>query len=129
MIPSSQGGLAMWIARSHPLKSAAALATALVYGQDAEGRERDGEAGAAATVTVRERWLIGIDTRARLNLVSTSATAPGNQTLPRFHLVAGPLVMCRLGPTFLAAQAGLAMSERAQLRTGAFTLLGFGAVL
>jgi len=101
----------------------------LVYGQDADGRERDGEAGVAATIGLGDRWLLAVDTRARLNLVSTAAAQPGKQALPRFDLVAGPLAMCRLGPTFLALQTGVAMIELAELRVGAFALLGFGAAL
>jgi hypothetical protein len=101
----------------------------LVYGQDADGRERDAEAGAAATLSLRDRWLLGIDTRARINLVPSRAEQPGQPSLPRFDLVAGPLAMCRLGPTFLAAQVGMAMIELADLHVGPFALLGFGAAL
>jgi len=101
----------------------------LVYGQDADGRERDAEAGAAATVAVRDRWLMGIDTRMRMNLVPSSAATPGKPALPRFDLVAGPLAMCRLGPTFVAAQTGIAMIELTDLRVGVFALFGVGAAL
>jgi hypothetical protein len=101
----------------------------LVYGQDLDGRERDAEVSLAATAHVRERWLLGIDTRARVNLAAAASPPPGKAALPRFDLVAGPLVMCRLGPTFLALQSGLSAIELADLRVGAFALLGFGATL
>jgi hypothetical protein len=100
----------------------------LVYGQDAGGRDRDGEAGAAASMTLRDRWLLAFDGHARLNLAARAAPL-GQPAAPRFDLLAGPLVMCRLGPTFLGGQTGLAMIELADLRVGAFALLGFGAVL
>jgi len=99
----------------------------LVYGQDADGRERDGEVGAAVTIGLGQRWLLGLDSRARLNLAPNAAAQPGKQPLPHFDLVAGPLAMCRLGPAFLAAQAGIAMIELAGLRSGVFVMVGFGA--
>ena len=99
----------------------------LVYGQDADGRERDGEAGAAVTIGLDDRWLLGVDSRARLNLAPAVAAQAGKQPLPRFDLVAGPLAMCRLGPAFMAAQAGIALIDLSGLRSGAFVMVGFGA--
>jgi hypothetical protein len=101
----------------------------LVYGQDPEGRERDGEAGAAATIGLRDRWLLGFDTRARLNLAPSSTARSGKPALPRFDWLAGPLAMCRLGPTFLAAQVGIAMTDLDEIRVGGFGLLGLGGAL
>jgi hypothetical protein len=108
---------------------AVGLLANLVYGQDVDGHERDAEAGVAATVALRERWLLGVDSRTRLNLAATSGAAPGRSPAPRFDLVAGPLVMCRLGPTFLALQSGVAAVDIVGVRVGAFVLLGFGATL
>jgi len=99
----------------------------LAYGQDAEGRERDGEAGGAVTLDLRERWLVGVDARARLNLAPAASQGAGGE--PRFDIAAGPLIMCRLGPTFLAAQVGISVVSWNDTRTGALGLLGIGAAL
>jgi hypothetical protein len=75
----------------------------LVYGQDPEGNERDGELRLASLYGVG-RWAFGIDSRFRFAIgTQRSAMAMAE---PKFDVMAGPVAAATLGPVALFAQAG-----------------------
>lgn len=75
----------------------------LVYGQDPEGNERDGEVRFASLYGVG-RWAFGIDSRLRFAIgTQRSAMAMAE---PKFDLLAGPVASAAVGPVALFAQAG-----------------------
>ena len=98
----------------------------LVYGQDPEGNERDGEVHAA--VFHQHRWLMyGLDSRVRFAIGTQRGHAA--TTEPVFDLVAGPVVMAATGIGAIFAQAGpsaFALDHTAT-RVGVAALAGLGA--
>ena len=60
----------------------------LVYGQDPEGNERDGELRFASLYAVG-RWTFGVDSRLRF-AIGTQKSAMA-QAEPKFDLLAGPV--------------------------------------
>jgi hypothetical protein len=75
----------------------------LVYGQDPEGNERDGEVRAAALYG-GGRWTLGLDSRARFAIGSQRSAMAAAE--PKFDLVAGPIANLTVGPVALFAEAG-----------------------
>jgi hypothetical protein len=98
----------------------------LVYGQDPEGNERDGEIR-FASLYAAGRWTFGVDSRVRFALgTQRSAMA---QAEPKLDLLAGPLAAATVGPVALFAQAGpsvLKLTDRTS--AGVAALGGLGAV-
>jgi hypothetical protein len=98
----------------------------LVYGQDPEGNERDGEVHAAAFH--QGRWLmLGIDSRVRFALGTQHGRAA--TTEPVFDFMAGPVATVAAGPVAIFAQAGPSAFELANssARVGVAALAGLGA--
>ena len=75
----------------------------LVYGQDPEGNERDGEVRLASLYAVG-RWAVGVDSRLRFALGTQRSAAA--QAEPRLDLLAGPIATATVGPIAMFAQAG-----------------------
>jgi hypothetical protein len=96
----------------------------LVYGQDPEARERDGELRLAALRPVGERLFLGGDARARFDLGSQAGKRE-----PRLDAVIGPVASLVAGPLALTAQAGASALklEGTPTRIGALVLGGLGA--
>jgi hypothetical protein len=95
----------------------------LVYGQDPEGHERDGEVRLAALRPVGSSLLVGFDGRLRLDLGSTN---PG-RTEPTLDALAGPVVTVPLRAVALFAEGGGSMVQLAGSKaTGLFGLAGLG---
>ena len=65
----------------------------LVYGQDPEGNERDGEVRAAAQVGMG-RWTLGAEARARFALGAQHGAQAKAE--PTFDLLAGPVAAATL---------------------------------
>jgi hypothetical protein len=98
----------------------------LVYGQDPEGNERDGEIRLASLYGVG-RWSVGLDSRLRFAI----GTQRGAMAVaePRFDLLAGPIAAATVGPVAFFAQAGpsvLRVTNSAS--TGVAALAGLGSV-
>jgi hypothetical protein len=100
----------------------------LVYGQDPEGAERDGEVRVAGLYSFTQRFLGGLDTRLRFDLGSNEGKRRVTGEA-EFDLVAGPTVMYVLGDVALIAQAGMSGVGYAQSRWGVVTLAGLGGAL
>jgi hypothetical protein len=100
----------------------------LVYGQDPEGAERDGEVRLGALYAVSSVFQAGLDTRLRVDLGSSN----GKRRVEggaEYDLVFGPTASYALGPLALFAQAGMSVFGAAPARLGAVALLGAGGVL
>jgi len=98
----------------------------LVYGQDPEGNERDGEVRAA--VWHQGRGLaLGLDTRARFALGTQHGRAATSE--PSFDFLAGPVATVVVGPVALFAEFGPSVFRLAggPTRAGAAALAGVGA--
>jgi hypothetical protein len=98
----------------------------LVYGQDPEGNERDGEIRAAVWRQGR-RLALGLDTRARFALGAQHGRAA--TTEPSFDFLAGPVATVLAGPVAFFAEAGPSVFRLAggRTRAGAAALAGVGA--
>lgn len=97
----------------------------LVYGQDPEGNERDGEVHAA--LFHQHRWLMyGLDSRVRFAIGTQHGHAA--TTEPVFDFTGGPLAMAATGPVVFFAQAGPSAFELAggSTRWGVGLLAGLG---
>jgi hypothetical protein len=95
----------------------------LVYGQDPEGNERDGETRLYA-FHQSGRFTLGIDTRVRFAIGAQHGKA--ETTEPTFDAVGGPVATAMAGPLALFAEAG-----PSAFRLGGVTSLGvavFGGV-
>lgn len=98
----------------------------LVYGQDPEGNERDGEVR-FASLYATGRWSFGVDSRMRF-AIGTQKTAMA-QAEPKFDLMAGPLAAAAVGPVALFAQAGPSVLKLAgSTSAGVAAIGGLGSV-
>ena len=98
----------------------------LVYGQDPEGNERDGEIRAAAFH--QHRWLAdGIDSRARFALGAQHGRAA--TTEPVFDFQAGPVATAAAGPAAIFAEIGPSafQMDHSPTHVGVAALVGLGA--
>ena len=98
----------------------------LVYGQDPEGNERDGELR-FASLYAAGRWSFGVDSRLRFALgAQKSAMA---QAEPKFDLMAGPIATAAVGPVAFFAQAGPSVLKvTGSTSAGVAALGGVGSV-
>jgi len=98
----------------------------LVYGQDPEGNERDGEVRFASLYGVG-RWSVGLDSRLRFAIgTQKSANAAAE---PKFDLLAGPVAAATVGPVALFAQAGPSVLKvTSATSVGVAALGGLGSV-
>lgn len=98
----------------------------LVYGQDPEGNERDGEVHAAAFR--QYRWLMyGLDSRVRFAIGTQHGHAA--TTEPIFDFLAGPVATASAGPVAIFAQVGPSAFEldHSSAHLGVAALGGLGA--
>jgi hypothetical protein len=98
----------------------------LVYGQDPEGNERDGELRLAA-LAAAGRWTFGVDSRMRFALgTQRGANA---QAEPKFDLLAGPTAALVVGPVAFFAEAGPSVVKlTSNASTGLAAVAGVGSV-
>jgi hypothetical protein len=98
----------------------------LVYGQDPEGNERDGEIRAAALYGAG-RWAVGLDSRFRFALgTQKSANAAAE---PKLDLLAGATASATVGPVALFALAGPSVLKvTGDTAVGVAALGGVGSV-
>lgn len=97
----------------------------LVYGQDPEGNERDGEV--RASVFRQRGWLLyGLDSRVRFAIGTQHGRAA--TTEPVFDFTGGPLALAATGPVAIFAQAGPSAFELSggSTRWGVAMLAGLG---
>ena len=95
----------------------------LVYGQDPEGNERDGEVRLAALHPVHQRVLLGLDGRLRFDLGSSNA-GKGEPTL---DALVGPTATLLLGRFALLAHGGASIVRMTSTSYGPFIMGGLGS--
>jgi hypothetical protein len=102
------------------------LVANLVYGQDPEGNERDGEVRLAGLRPVSERVLIGFDGRLRFAL-GTPAAGSRAAGEPSLDLLVGPAATVVLGRLALLVHGGAsALRVHSAGAFGAFVVGGLG---
>ncbi len=97
----------------------------VVYGQDPEAAERDGEVRLAALYAIREDLHAGADLRVRFDLGSEGGRRAAKQEAGADLLALGT-ASYSLGPVALSASAGLSAVKLATIHTGAAALAGLG---
>jgi hypothetical protein len=95
----------------------------LIYGQDPEANERDGEVRIAALHPVGEMVFLGLDGRARFDLGSQP-----NRLEAKLDAVVGPVATVVAGPVALSVQGGAsALRLKDTTKLGAVVLGGLGS--
>ena len=103
-----------------------ALLGNLVYGQDPEGNERDGEVRAGALYAAG-RFTLGLDARFRFAIGTQKGTMAAAE--PKLDLLAGPVAMVTVGPLLLLAEAGPSLLKvTGETSFGVAGMGGVGAV-
>lgn len=100
----------------------------LVYGQDPEGRERDGEVRLAALYDATARIELGLDSRLRIDL-GTEDEKLEEEGGAEYDLLAGPLVSYTLGPVALSAVAGISVVGTPDTLVGPIVLASISGTL
>jgi len=100
----------------------------IVYGQDPEGRERDGELRLGALYAVSAPLQVGLDARLRFDLGSEEEKRE-EEGGAKYDLVIGPTASYALGPVVVMAQAGFSMYGTEPARTGVIAMLGLAGAL
>jgi hypothetical protein len=100
----------------------------LVYGQDPEAVERDGELRMGALYAISSPLQAGFDARLRFDLGSEEGKrrAEGGA---EYDVWVGPTASYALGPVAAIAQVGLSIYGTEPARAGALALLGLGGAL
>lgn len=103
----------------------------VVYGQDPEGHERDGELRLAALGQLGSIYYLGLDGRGRVDLGLEDEGASGAHGEPLYDIDAGPVLDLALGPVVVGLHGGVAALSYAGAppRFGAVALAGLGAAL
>jgi hypothetical protein len=101
----------------------------LLYGQDPEGNERDGELRLAALRPVWARFLLGFDARLRFDLGSNAVKLAQRHEATLDALI-GPSATALVGPLALSLQGGGSALRLGQSTAyGAFVMMGIGTAL
>lgn len=100
----------------------------LVYGQDPEGRERDGELRLAGLYAATARLQLGLDSRMRFDL-GTEDEKLEEEGGAEYDLVAGPLVSYTLGPIALGVLAGVSVVGTPDTLVGPIALASISGTL
>ena len=102
----------------------------LVYGQDPEGKERDGEVRLGALYSLATRLQAGLDARLRFELGEEESKAEElAKGRAEFDLVFGPTASYAIGPVAVLGQVGMSIFGSEPARFGAVVLLGAAGVL
>jgi hypothetical protein len=100
----------------------------LVYGQDPEGHERDGELRLGALYSVATPLQVGLDARLRFDLGSEEEQREAEGGA-EYDLVIGPTASYALGPVAVIAQAGFSLYGTSPARAGVIAQLGLAGAL
>ena len=98
----------------------------VLYGQDGEGDDRDGEARKAALFEARPGLLVGLDSRYRRALWSTDPNRFVRDR-PEYELVAGPTASYAHGSWAVMAETGLSTVRTTTTQTGLIALAGLSS--
>jgi hypothetical protein len=98
----------------------------LLYAQDGEGDDHEGEFRVAGLHDIGRKLLVGIDGRVRASLGSSDPHRAEHAN-PTLEFNVGPLVAYNINRWSVMAEAGLSGQKVDQLRTGMLVLGGLGA--
>ena len=100
----------------------------LVYGQDPEASERDGEVRLAALYSATKSIQVGLDSRLRVDLGSEEGErhAEGGA---EYDLVFGPTASFAVGPIAAVAQAGMSVYGTEPAQPGGVVQIGIAGAL
>ena len=100
----------------------------VLYGQDPEAAERDGELRLGALYTVTDPLQVGLDSRLRVDLGSEDGKrrAEGGA---EYDLLFGPTASYALGPVAVIAHGGLSLFGTSPARAGAVALFGVAGAI
>jgi hypothetical protein len=93
----------------------------LVYGQDPEGNERDGEVRFASLYGFG-RWSFGLDSRLRFAIGTQKGTMAAAE--PKFDLLAGPVASATVGPVAFFAMGGPSVLKVSNATSSGVAALG-----
>lgn len=102
----------------------------IAFGQDPEGRERDGEVRAAVLYHFATSWVVGVDARGRLDLGSERATLRAHDE-STYDGDVGPVLTLALGPIAIGVHGGLSVVRHidSSPALGVIALGGLGTAL
>ena len=100
----------------------------LIYGQDPEAAERDGELRLGALYTVTDVMQAGLDSRLRFDLGSEEGKRKAEGGA-EYDLLVGPTASYALGPVAAIAHAGMSVFVTAPARVGVAALLGMAGAI
>ena len=100
----------------------------LVYGQDPEGRERDGELRVGALYAVMVPLQVGLDARLRFDLGSEEEQRE-KEGGAEYDILFGPTASYAIGPMAIIAHGGLSVYGTEPAKVGAVALLGVAGAL
>jgi hypothetical protein len=98
----------------------------LLYGQDGEGDDHDGEARLAALYEARPGLLVGLDGRYRRDLWSTDPNR-FTRARPEYELLTGPTASFSRGSWAVMAETGFSAVRTTTTQTGLVALAGLGS--
>jgi hypothetical protein len=101
------------------------LLSNLLYGQDGEGDDHDGEARLAAMFQANRGLLIGLDGRYRHSLDSTDPNRFARER-PEYELLAGPTASYTRGSWAVMAETGISTVRTTVTQSGLVALAGVG---
>jgi hypothetical protein len=104
------------------------LFVSLIYGQDLEGDDREGEVSFALLQALTARLQLGFEARSRFKLGSTDPKRLDHPTESLDAYVA-PTLSYALGPLALFAETGPAMVRTTGWRFGMLVMAGVGGAL
>jgi hypothetical protein len=100
----------------------------LVYGQDPEASERDGEVRLAGLFDVLRALQVGVDIRGRMDLGGANSESRVKGA-PTWDVVAGPVASYAFGPVAVLAQVGLSGRELGRFEVGVIGLGGIACAM
>lgn len=100
----------------------------IVYGQEPEAEERDGELRLAALYSVSTAVQAGLDARLRVDL-GEEEEKEKREGHGEFDLIVGPTASIAMGPMAAIMQAGLSVVGTEPAKTGAVVLLGVAGAI
>ncbi len=123
---ANEEGMLEWSALlSRRFGATLALAN-LVYAQDGEGDDREGELRLVGLRDFGTRLHVGLDSRVRTSLGSSDPHRAEHSN-PIFEFNAGPLLAYSMGGFSLVSEAGISGQKVDRLHTGVLVLGGFAA--
>ncbi|HEY5284638.1 MAG TPA: hypothetical protein VIM14_17735 [Polyangia bacterium] len=123
---ANEEGMLEWSALFSRRFGATLAMANLVYAQDGEGDDREGELRVVGLHDFGTHLHLGLDGRVRTSLGSSDPHRAEHSN-PTLEFSAGPLLACSMGRFSLVSEAGISGQKVDRLRTGALVLGGLAA--